>query len=232
MAALTLDERLQGVKRQLDILNRRLAGRTFVGQTYAFKSRPNERLRPLAELARHVAQNPQLGFEALEASDLRPTLRTALGDVERIVGSDDDIREIEDYRHYYAFELELRRDGERPVAFSSVLGKLSGGQRQAPYYVAIAASMVSVYFPGNREGDTDGMGLVVFDEAFNKLDVRNTRALLDLFRSLGLQIVVAAPESSRCNASRVSPSVSSGASLRAARHVPMTTSGCRSSART
>lgn len=192
-----LDERLQGGRRQIDILNRRLAGHTFVGQTYSFTRRPNERLRPLAELARHVAATPKLDFKALQGADLPLTLRSALADIERIVGTEDDVAEIEDYRTYYEYDLQLRQGEEKPVSFSSVMGKLSGGQRQAPYYVAIAASMVSVYYPGGRTGDTDGMGLVLFDEAFNKLDVRTTRALLDLFRGLGLQVVVAAPEVNR-----------------------------------
>lgn len=78
-----------------------------------------------------------------------------------------------------------------------MLGKLSGGQREAPYYVAIAASMVSVYYPGGRAGDTDGMGLVLFDEAFKNLDAKNTLALLNLYRELGLQLVVAAREMNR-----------------------------------
>ena len=192
-----LDERLQGASRQIDILNRRLRHHSFVGQTYSFSRRPNERMRPLAELARHVAADPKLDFEALQRADLPSALRSALDDIERIVGTDADVAEIEDYRTYYEYDLLLRQDEEKPVSFASVLGKLSGGQRQAPYYVAIAASMVSAYYPGGRAGDADGMGLVLFDEAFNKLDVRNTRALLDLFRGLGLQVMVAAPEMNR-----------------------------------
>jgi hypothetical protein len=55
--------------------------------------------------------------------------------------------------------------------------------------------MVSVYFPkGPRDSGTDGMGLVAFDEAFNKLDIGNTQNLIKLYRDLGLQLVIAAPE--------------------------------------
>jgi uncharacterized protein YPO0396 len=38
------------------------------------------------------------------------------------------------------------------------------------------------------------MGLVAFDEAFNKLDIGNTQNLIKLYRDLGLQLVIAAPE--------------------------------------
>jgi uncharacterized protein YPO0396 len=75
--------------------------------------------------------------------------------------------------------------------------KGSGGQKQAPFYVAIAAAMASVYYPGSRNENPDGMGLVVFDEAFNRLDIPNTQAILRFYKDLNLQVVVAAPEEKR-----------------------------------
>ena len=76
-------------------------------------------------------------------------------------------------------------------------GKGSGGQKQTPYYVAIAASMASAYYPGIRHEAARGMGLVCFDEAFSKLDINNTQNLVKFFRDLGLQVLVAAPEEKR-----------------------------------
>lgn len=93
-----LDERLQDASRQMDILNRRLKNHRFVGQIYSFNKRPNERMRPLAELARYVAADPRLDFEALQRAELSPALRSALDDIERIVGTDADVKDIEDYR--------------------------------------------------------------------------------------------------------------------------------------
>jgi uncharacterized protein YPO0396 len=188
---------LQTVRVQLDTLNRRLRGYPFVGQIYSFRHRQNERLKPLRDLAAQVGDNPQLDFLNLQATATASGTRLGFEQIERLVSTDEDTREIADYRNYFEFELEIQDEQRRgkPVDFSSVVGKLSGGQRQAPYYVAIAASMVSVYYPGGRPGE--GMGLVVFDEAFNKLDVKNTQALVALFRSLGLQLLIAVPEVNR-----------------------------------
>ena len=41
------------------------------------------------------------------------------------------------------------------------------------------------------------MGLLLFDEAFSKLDIKNTQQLMRLFSDLGLQVVAAAPEDKR-----------------------------------
>ncbi|TIO60091.1 MAG: hypothetical protein E5Y00_24750, partial [Mesorhizobium sp.] len=42
-----------------------------------------------------------------------------------------------------------------------------------------------------------GMGLAVFDEAFSKMDGPNQRTLLDFYRAIGLQVVIAAPTEKR-----------------------------------
>lgn len=57
--------------------------------------------------------------------------------------------------------------------------------------------MASAYYPKTVIGDPDGIGLVVFDEAFNNLDAPNTKALLEFFHDLQLQVIVAAPDKVR-----------------------------------
>jgi len=47
------------------------------------------------------------------------------------------------------------------------------------------------------------MGLALFDEAFNKLDVPNTQALLRFFRDMGLQLLIAGPEDRRATFTEV-----------------------------
>jgi uncharacterized protein YPO0396 len=134
--------------------------------------------------------NPELDYGSLQKANLAVDARRALDQIEVIVGSEDDTREIEDYRNYFEFDLQITSEDGQQASFSKVVGTLSGGQRQAPYYVAIAASMVSAYFPSGKLTDSEGLSLVVFDEAFDKLDVRTTKALLDLFRHLGLPTFV------------------------------------------
>jgi ABC-type lipoprotein export system ATPase subunit len=185
---------LESARLQLEGLNRRLKDKRFVGQIYSFDKWMSDRLKPLADLAKVVAGNPELDYGSLQKANLAVDARRALDQIEVIVGSEDDTREIEDYRNYFEFDLQITGEDGQQASFSKVVGTLSGGQRQAPYYVAIAASMVSAYFPSGKLTDSEGLSLVVFDEAFDKLDVRTTKALLDLFRHLGLQVLVAAPE--------------------------------------
>jgi len=192
-----MSDRFEKIKTQLDILNKRLSAYSFVGQKYSFKRYISPDFKPLYDLVKRIIGSQDASFAALadKASAADDEMKRAMAQVEEIVTRDQDTRRLEDYRNYFEFELFLENEAGEQQAFSKLVGLLSGGQRQAPYYVAIAASMVSVYFPkGGREVSTEGMGLVAFDEAFNKLDIGNTQNLIKLYRDLGLQLVIAAPE--------------------------------------
>jgi uncharacterized protein YPO0396 len=193
-----LGEQFSIMEQQLDGLNKRLSKHKFVGQTYQYKSQVSAKFLPIFELVKEQ-QNAPIG-EDLEDDDER------FEELEELFqGEEADAKKFEDYRNYFNFELFIEhpdiKDPNKTIstAFSSVIGKLSGGQRQAPHYVAIAASMVNAYYPKAIEGDTAGMGLVLFDEAFNKLDLKNTQRLMRLYMDLGLQVLVAAPEEKRAS---------------------------------
>jgi uncharacterized protein YPO0396 len=115
----------------------------------------------------------------------------------------DDAAQLADYRQYFTFEILMTNGAGARTTLTSRALKGSGGEAQVPFYVAIAASLASAYFPGSGVGKPKGMGLALFDEAFGKLDVPNTQALLQFFRAMGLQLVIAGPEDKRATFSEV-----------------------------
>lgn len=76
--------------------------------------------------------------------------------------------------------------GER-TAFSNVLREKSGGETQTPFYIAILASFNHLY-------SEKTMRLVIFDEAFNKMDEERIQQALRLIRQMGLQLIAAVPD--------------------------------------
>uniref|UniRef100_UPI0035CC6B94 SbcC/MukB-like Walker B domain-containing protein n=1 Tax=uncultured Methylobacterium sp. TaxID=157278 RepID=UPI0035CC6B94 len=120
-----------------------------------------------------------------------------------IAGADDAAR-LADYRNYFVYEIGMRDAAGNRTTMSSRALRGSGGEAQAPFYVAIAASLASAYYPGDRPGDENaGFGLCLLDEAFSKLDVRNSQALVDLYAAWGLQLLIAAPEDKRTTLTEV-----------------------------
>lgn len=159
--------------------------------------RLNEALKPIHTLAEAIAGNPRRGLALLEDDTLDPKVRAGFRDLERRLSDDELVKELRDYRQFFDFDLHMRneRGQETTLSKRSVTG--SGGQKQAPYYVAVGAAMASAYYPKSTTDEPDGFGLVVFDEAFNNLDAPNTRALLTFFRDMHLQVLVAAPDKVR-----------------------------------
>ncbi|HEY0562692.1 MAG TPA: SbcC/MukB-like Walker B domain-containing protein [Methylophilus sp.] len=71
------------------------------------------------------------------------------------------------------------------------LGSGSGGEHRAPLYVIAGAALASAYRLNN--GNTDGIRLILLDEAFNKMDTANIVATMRYLEQLGLQLFMASP---------------------------------------
>jgi uncharacterized protein YPO0396 len=107
------------------------------------------------------------------------------------------LRDICDYRKYFTYDIKItqtdvidQKSGKPVVlSLSKVLREKSGGETQTPYYVAIAASFYRFY-KANPEETTR---LVMFDEAFNRMDDERIGKILTFFRGINLQIMNAVP---------------------------------------
>jgi uncharacterized protein YPO0396 len=107
------------------------------------------------------------------------------------------VREICDYRTYFSYDIKLKdltaidsRTGKPPeLSLSKVIREKSGGEAQTPYYVAIAASFYRFY----KDDPEHIVRLVLFDEAFNRMDDERIGKALEFFRRLNMQIVTAVP---------------------------------------
>ena len=90
----------------------------------------------------------------------------------------------------------MREDPETGKAktvgkLSKRLGSGSGGEHRAPLYVIAGAALASAY--KLDDGHRDGMGLILLDEAFNKMDITNITATMRYLEDIGLQVVLASP---------------------------------------
>ena len=102
-----------------------------------------------------------------------------------------------DYRNYHRYNLEMipsghGEDSEGSISLQERGAALSGGEGQAPFFVAMLAAFHRVYDLGLR-GQQASLGLVVMDEAFSKLSAGHIADCLTLAQNFGLQLVLAFP---------------------------------------
>lgn len=105
---------------------------------------------------------------------------------------DKNILRYTDFRTYLKFDLEITDQNGSKQLLSKTLNTKSGGETQTPFYIAVLASFVQIY-KVNHPTDNNTVRLVVFDEAFNKMDGERIAESIKLLRKMGLQAIVCAP---------------------------------------
>ena len=105
----------------------------------------------------------------------------------------ENIERYTDFRTYLKFDLETTDQNGSKQLLSQTMGTKSGGETQTPFYISVLASFAQLY----RVSDTSSLGntvrLVVFDEAFNKMDSERIVESVRLLRGMGLQAIICTP---------------------------------------
>ena len=97
-----------------------------------------------------------------------------------------------DYRTYMDYDIKIVNEDGDTMTYSKVFKEKSGGETQVPFYVAIIASFVRVYTKTSFVGG-DPIGIVMFDEVFDKMDSNRMKAMMNFITSMPLQVIIACP---------------------------------------
>ena len=104
------------------------------------------------------------------------------------------IQRYTDFRTYLKFDLETTDQNGCKQLLSQTLNKKSGGETQTPFYIAVLASFAQLYQVNNLSPTMNNtVRLVVFDEAFNKMDSERIVESIKLLRKMGLQAIICTP---------------------------------------
>ena len=91
-----------------------------------------------------------------------------------------------DYRTYLDYDIKVTNQVTGQQAYLSRVSRdSSGGENQAPFYVAICASLLQIY-----QKSENSIRLVLLDEAFSKMTSDRIRPMMELFRRLQLQVLL------------------------------------------
>lgn len=187
------------VESQIGELNDALADVKFGRDSYRFTVEPdkdyidyyNMMMDPLL-LTAGDAENVFME----KYSDLMNQLFSLISDAQNSTNNEAILANIEkftDYRTYLDFDLLVKRGiGDNAVesSLARTFKTQSGGETQTPFYISILASFAQLYRVGQ---DADSLRLVIFDEAFSKMDAVRIKEAVSLLRSLGLQGLISTP---------------------------------------
>ena len=186
-----LKEKMDQAQDDIDGINRELAHTPFGQDTYIFtrKRRADresffriadkiEEYRGAMDMMRVMEQgNTQFSNDVQEFIDM--------------ILSDDDDSEYTDYRRYFTYDMTIRsRQGSRNVEaeLSRKQGSASGGEKQTPYFIILAASLMQCY---PRENCCERLAFI--DEAFSALSRERIEQMVKYLEENHFQVIYAAP---------------------------------------
>jgi len=103
-------------------------------------------------------------------------------------------RRVTDVRNWFIFSASERyRDGGAEYENYTDSGGKSGGQKEKLAYTILAASLAYQFKLDWNAARSKTFRFVVIDEAFGRGSDESTRFALELFRRLGLQLLIVTP---------------------------------------
>lgn len=167
----------------------------FSEDAYAFQVKPNPEYRRFYDmLTDHMnVQSYTLYAEqfrqkyAAEIEELFGILTdTSTGDIDKRV------EKYTNYRTYLQFDLTVTTPDGLVQRLSRMMEKKSGGETQTPFYIAVLASFAQLYRM-DRDPRGSTIRLIVFDEAFSKMDGERIAQSMKILRDFHFQVILSAP---------------------------------------
>ncbi len=191
------------VKTQIDELNAALKESSFGNDRYRFAVNPKPEYKRYYDM---ITDEMLLEGYNVYSQVFRDKHRDAIDELFRqIIDIDSElnadarveleknIKRFTDYKTYLNFDLIVTDEKDRTQRLSKTLLKKSGGETQTPFYITVLASFAQLYRIRQKNEAGNTMRLIIFDEAFSKMDSERIQESIKLLRRFGLQAVLSAP---------------------------------------
>ena len=76
---------------------------------------------------------------------------------------------------------------------SKMIKKKSGGETQTPFYISVLASFAQLYHVHDEGEISNTIRMIIFDEAFSKMDRERIIEAVKLLRRFNLQVILSTP---------------------------------------
>ncbi len=199
--AQTLLEGFEAIEEQISGLNDVLkhAPEFSNGERYRFRYVPVEQHRALYDFLRRVREHGNAEEDIFGGAGQVPEEFKALVEGDASSGLLHETSPLNDHRRFFSYDVEIFTQNRSIGLLSKRLGPGSGGEHRTPLYVIFGAALAAAY--GKTRGGHAGGGIMLLDEAFEKMDAQNVRATADYLNALGLQLVMAGPETDQAKMS-------------------------------
>lgn len=186
-----INEAIRGAKDEIDEINRELKNIPFGKDTYEFVLYEKPERTIFFSLCKKLEgyMNSIEVYRGMNPNDeeMEYNIRQFMD----IILEEENEEEYTDYRKYFKYDMKIRskQDGNETTAdLSKKQGSASNGEKQTPYFIILAASLMQCY-PRN----VSCARLAFIDEAFSALSRERIEQMVKFFEDNKFQVIYAAP---------------------------------------
>lgn len=192
---------IETVQDQIEDLNYALSASTFGNDSYQFSVRPSSTYRPYYDM---ITDDLLLEIDEDDSRFLDKyddLMRELFAQIAATTDGDNsgssiilrNVERLTDYRSYLDFDLIVKDKAGNSQRLSKMIKKKSGGETQTPFYISVLASFAQLYHVKESGELGNTVRLIIFDEAFSKMDSGRIRESIKLLRTFNLQAIISAP---------------------------------------
>lgn len=190
----TLELNAENIKESIEHLNTALKNIAYSDTTYVqirmTKTKDTE-IREFQAMLRNAIQMTGSSQENLDLEESFQRIRNMIARLKDDMKWSTRVTNVRNWTDF--FVVELARENHEEVSFYSDSAGLSGGQKAKLAFTILASALAYQYGLNNETALEKSFRFVVIDEAFSKSDDRNSQYALELFKQLGLQLLVVTP---------------------------------------
>ena len=187
-----LCESLNNAKAEISAINDELESLPFGQDVYSFKANEKKDRAAFFRIKHKLFDDVfQLNDFIVQKIDEDPELRQDIDDFLDTILKEVDDDEYTDYRTYYSYDMQIKNQIESTdiiMDLSEKQGSASNGEKQTPYFIILAASLMTCY-----KRTYNCARLAFIDEAFSALSQERIEQMVNYFEQNGFQVMYAAP---------------------------------------
>ena len=186
-----LNEKIITAKEEIAVINSELKRIPFGRDIYQFKMEEKKD----REIFFTICKNLELYSESPDLFTERTVSDEKLADdvqsfLNKILDTEQE-EDYSDYRNYFTYDMTIRShigDEESEMDLSKKQGSASGGEKQTPYFIVLAASLMQFY-----PKDICCARIAFIDEAFSALSKERIEQMVKFLEDNNFQVFYAAP---------------------------------------
>jgi len=186
-----IHETIYEAREEISVINKELKQIPFGNDTYRFvmKERPDRAVffRICKKLESYMNSPEVYMNSARDDEEMEHDIREFM----EMILEEEDETEFTDYRKYFSYDMEIvSRQGENEIVsdLSKKQGSASNGEKQTPYFIILAASLLQCY-----PKQVCCARLAFIDEAFSALSRERIEQMVKYLEENQFQVFYAAP---------------------------------------